>query len=116
MPLGRVGVIRIESVPALAGYAGGAAIFIVSKFEDLRSVIIPIFNTYPLLTTKALDFLDFQKAIEIKHKSSTRKLTSKDLNSILTIKSNMNSSRKIDNSSLNTVCLRQGAVPAISAP
>ena len=113
MPLGRVGVIRIESVPALAR---GAAIFIVSKFEDLRSVIIPIFNTYPLLTTKALDFLDFQKAIEIKHKSSTRKLTSKDLNSILTSKSNMNSSRKIDNSSLNTVCLRQGAVPAISAP
>jgi hypothetical protein len=89
-----VGVIRIES---------DSAIYIVSKLEDLRSVIIPIFITYPLLTTKSLDFLDFQKAIEIKHKSSTKKLTSKDLNSILTIKSNMNSSRKIDNFSLNTL-------------
>lgn len=39
-----------------------AASFKVSKLEDIASVIIPIFNEFPLQTTKYLDFISFKDA------------------------------------------------------
>lgn len=38
-----VGIIRIE---------GNSAIYIISKLKDLIEIIVPLFSTYPLLSTK----------------------------------------------------------------
>ena len=38
----------------------------VSDLISIREDLFPIFDTFPLLTTKALDYYDFKKAIEIK--------------------------------------------------
>ena len=39
------------------------------------TIIIPLFNQYPLLTTKYLDFLDWAKAASISTKAGTREIT-----------------------------------------
>jgi hypothetical protein len=40
--------------------------FIVEKYEDIKNVICPLFKTFPLHTSKKLDFEDFYKAVLIK--------------------------------------------------
>jgi len=35
----------------------------VQRFEDILQVIIPIFDSYTLQTTKVLDFMDFRAAV-----------------------------------------------------
>src|SRR6266852_1390857 len=42
-----------------------SAKYSVSAFQDIVSIILPIFNLYPLQTTKALYFADFSEAVKI---------------------------------------------------
>ena len=65
----------------------------VTDLNSIRDVLLPIFDKYPLLTTKTLDLSDFKKAIEIKLNSPTPKLNNTDLTNISTIKNGMNLSR-----------------------
>jgi len=91
-----VGIIRIE---------GDSAIYIISKLKDLIEIIIPLFSTYPLLSTKHLDFESFKQALDIKNKTNTSKLILEDLNSIIDIKSNMNRNRIVIESTLSEMTL-----------
>nr|YP_010555502.1 LAGLIDADG endonuclease [Ramaria rubella]UYR22250.1 LAGLIDADG endonuclease [Ramaria rubella] len=79
-----IGVLKIE---------GDSAIYVVSKLKDLIEIIIPLFITYPLLSTKRLDYESLTEAIDIKNKSNTSKLSLKNLKSIIDIKSSMNRNR-----------------------
>lgn len=60
-----IGVIRIE---------GESALFVVSDIKSIKEVLLPIFSLFPLLTSKALDYADFLRAINIRLNSSTPKL------------------------------------------
>jgi LAGLIDADG endonuclease len=68
--------------------------FIVEKYADIRNVICPIFNSYPLHTSKRLDFEDFNKAVLIKD-SINKKLSKTDMERIIYLKNGMNSNREI---------------------
>ena len=68
--------------------------FIVEKYADIRNVICPIFNSYPLHTSKRLDFEDFNKAVLIKD-SINKKLSETDMERIISLKNGMNSNREI---------------------
>lgn len=54
-----IGAVRINKT-------GQSAIFVVNSFEEINSVVIPIFNEFPLQTTKYLDFTSFKHAAIIK--------------------------------------------------
>jgi len=43
-----------------------SALFIVSNFNEIIKVILPIFEAFPLQTSKNLDFICFSKAAKIK--------------------------------------------------
>jgi len=64
----------------------------ITKISIITKIIIPLFNKYPLLGVKNLDYLDWCKTanlfIEGKH------LTNEGLNLIKEIKSGMNTGRK----------------------
>ena len=66
--------------------------FIVTKHNDLAKVIIPIFNQYPLMSSKSLDFKEFCKVSTMTEKP----LTSDDYKEIEKIKSGMNKGRNMD--------------------
>ena len=66
-------------------------IFVVYKFEDIISVIIPIFTYANLITTKSMDFLDFKAAALIKQANPV--LTEELKNEILSLKNQMNTKR-----------------------
>lgn len=84
-----------------------SAMFCVEKLDEIVRVIIPVFQEFPLQTTKFLDFTSFSEAVLIKWNSDTRgeggirpvKIVSrKDMVKILTLKTSMNSGRlTIDN-------------------
>ena len=64
---------------------------VVNKFTDIESIIIPLFENYPLQGNKQLDFEDFCKAaLAIKNKEH---LTVEGLEFIKKIKSGMNTGR-----------------------
>ena len=65
--------------------------FAVTVFSDIIHKIIPLFNEYPLIGNKKLDFLDFVKIAEIV--KSKDHLTKEGLEKIKVINSNMNSRR-----------------------
>lgn len=65
-----------------------AATFCVTKISDIRNILIPIFEEFPLNGQKYLDYLAFKEAISIKLDSLK---SYKDL--IIRIKSNMNTTR-----------------------
>ena len=69
--------------------------FLVSKYQDLYEIVIPVLSKYFFTTSKYLDFQEFKKASEIKKYSffEKRVLNKEELNQILSIKSNMNSKR-----------------------
>lgn len=69
--------------------SGNTVTFIVQRFEDILQVIIPIFDTYSLLTTKVLDFMDFRTAVM--HKQQCGVLTYDVIAMILSLKNGMNS-------------------------
>jgi LAGLIDADG endonuclease len=66
--------------------------FVVQDFSDIRDVICPIFEKFPLLTSKRLDFQDFHKAVLIKNKNN---LSNTDKERIILLKNGMNSKREI---------------------
>ncbi len=76
------------------------AIFSVSKFGDITSVIIPIFKEFPLQTTKYLDFISFLDAALIKLNSNkerlaggAKNLSKRELVQLKKLKESMNSGR-----------------------
>jgi hypothetical protein len=68
--------------------------FVVEKYADIRSVICPIFQSYPLHTSKRLDFEDFNKAVFIKDHIN-KNLSDADMEKIVSLKNGMNSNRKL---------------------
>lgn len=69
--------------------------FVVEKHEDLKNIICPIFNTFPLHTSKRLDFEDFYKAFLIKDSARAKTLCNKDKERIVSLKNGMNLKRNI---------------------
>ena len=65
--------------------------YIVTKFWDIESKIIPFFNHYSLRGAKLLDFIDFKKSAEIIKVKGHR--TQDGLTEILKIKAGMNRGR-----------------------
>jgi pentatricopeptide repeat protein len=49
-------------------YLGSAVNFVVTKFSDITEKIIPFFDKYPLRGSKAKDFSDFCKVVELMKK------------------------------------------------
>lgn len=68
--------------------------FTVEKYEDIKNVICPLFKTFPLHTSKKLDFEDFYKAVLIKDHIK-KDLSDSEREKILAIKNGMNSKREI---------------------
>ena len=59
-----IGVIRIE---------GESALLVVSDLKSIKEVIIHIFLLFNLITSKAKDYADFLREINIRLNSSTPK-------------------------------------------
>lgn len=74
-----------------------SAVFYVVNFDDIIRVIIPLFQEFPLQTSKYLDFTCFSKAALIKSESpeGIRKISKTDLFEIKKLKETMNSKRLI---------------------
>ena len=70
---------------------GTTAVFVVQDLEQIKNVIIPIFDNNNLLTVKVLDYLSFKEAITIKGDSN--KLSDDQFNKIKYIKANINLKR-----------------------
>jgi hypothetical protein len=64
----------------------------ISRFQDIKNIIVPFFNKYPIQGNKRLDFLDFCKVVDLIEKKKDY-LTSGGLDQILLIKSGMNTDR-----------------------
>lgn len=76
------------------------ALYFVTKFEDITSVLIPIFQEFPLQTSKYLDFSCFSEAAFIKSNSEKKSngsalLSNIDLIKLKKLKESMNSKRII---------------------
>lgn len=73
-----------------------SASFVVNKFKDLLDIIIPIFQEFPLQTSKYLDFTCFYEAILIKLKVE-KHLLKKDMGLLKQkkLKESMNSKRLV---------------------
>jgi hypothetical protein len=74
-------------------YQNNSAIdYKVSRINDLTEILIPIFDKYPVLGAKNLDYQDFKKAaVLIKNGEH---LTEEGMINILKLKENMNKGRK----------------------
>lgn len=73
-----------------------SALFFISKFEDINTVLIPLFKNYPLQTTKYLDFISFADAASIILNSRNLKnknLSTLDLEKLISLKQSANSKR-----------------------
>lgn len=89
-----------QLIKSLIEYFGAGHVYIskevvdfrIKKFEDLTTKVIPLFEKYPIIGIKALDFADWCKAAElIKNKAH---LTTEGLNQISLLKHGMNKGRK----------------------
>jgi len=67
--------------------------FIVENYADIKNVICYIFKSFPLHTSKKLDFLSFYEVLLIKATSKT--ISDTDMEKIVSIKNSMNSKREI---------------------
>lgn len=65
--------------------------YVVQSYKEIKDVICTIFNTYPLHTSKKLDFYNFFEAVFI-HK---KKLSKADMDRIVYLKDTMNTKREI---------------------
>jgi hypothetical protein len=70
----------------------GTIDFKVTKISNIRDVIVPFFNKYPLQGVKSKDFADFCKAVDIV--SNKAHLSKEGLDQIRIIKNRMNTNRK----------------------
>jgi hypothetical protein len=67
--------------------------YVVYKFDDILTKIIPFFDTYPLKGKKLLDFYDFKKIATMTEKNTKCDENSDLLKEIIIIKKNMNRNR-----------------------
>jgi len=67
--------------------------FVVSKLKDISEKIIPIFNKYPLQSSKKLDYNDFCEILKLMENKSH--LTLDGMIKINKIKLKMNKKRRI---------------------
>lgn len=68
--------------------------FRVTKFNDIKNIIIPFFQKYQIHGFKALDFADFCKVAEMMNKREH--LSAEGLEEIKQIKARMNLGRKLN--------------------
>lgn len=90
-----------------------SALFFVSKFEDITSVLIPLFKKFPLQTTKYLDFLSFEKAASIILNSKNLKnkyLSSLDLEKLINLKQSINTKRLSINEQENRLLIEKVSI------
>jgi hypothetical protein len=80
-----VGNVTVESSRYRCSYT-------VQNYGDIKNVICPIFRSFPLHTSKRLDFENFFEAILIKDKI---KLSNTDMSKIVSLKDTMNTKREI---------------------
>lgn len=80
-----VGTVTLESSRNRCSY-------IIQDYEQIKSVICPIFSAFPLHTSKRLDFEIFFKAVFIK---DNKKLSNTDMSKIVSLKNTMNTKREI---------------------
>ena len=73
--------------------------FIVTKFNDINTIIIPFFKKYPIFGLKSKDFNDFVKVAELIQTKAH--LTKEGIEKIKQIKSGMNKNKDINNSLLS---------------
>lgn len=72
--------------------SGDRVSYEVTKISDLENKIIPLFNQFPILGVKALDYSDFCRAVSLR---TDNKLSPEDkLEPIRIIKAGMNKGRK----------------------
>ena len=77
--------------------------FIVTKFNDINSIIIPFFNKYPILGSKLRDYLDFVRVAELIQKKAFLTTGTGGLEKIKQIKSSMNKGRSQMYKNYNTI-------------
>lgn len=69
-------------------------VFIISRIEDIKEVLIPVFEQFPLNTKKYLDYLAFKKAFFMYINRNTSNLNKEDLfRDIIQLKDSMNDKR-----------------------
>jgi hypothetical protein len=72
-----------------------ASYFIISDVSEIKSILLPIFDNFPLNTTKHLDYLCFKEAINIDLKKIKEpEIRKKMVNHIIHLKNNMNKYRE----------------------
>lgn len=80
-----VGTVTLESSRDRCSY-------IIQNYEEIKNIICPIFNAFPLHTSKKLDFENFSQAVSIK---DNKKLSDTDMSKIVSLKNTMNTKREI---------------------
>lgn len=89
----------LESMKATLGCGGisidrNTLVFSISKLDEIKRVIIPLFEQFPLNTKKHLDYLAFKKAFHMYEDRKTSSSTKQDLfKDIVRIKDSMNDKR-----------------------
>jgi len=84
-----IGVVSIKS---------NTCIFSIHSFQHIVDVLVPIFDKYPLITHKQLDYRDWRIAVLLKKNSATSNksyfsIAPETFNKIVKIKENMNRNR-----------------------
>jgi hypothetical protein len=70
-------------------------VFTISQLSDIETILIPLFEKFPLNTTKNLDYLNFKKAFFMFKNRKSSALNLPDLyQEILVLKDTMNEKRK----------------------
>ena len=79
----------------LVSIRGTTASFRVHSFQKILECLLPIFDKFPLLTLKQLDYRDWIKAIILKklEQQNNRSISIETLKKITEIKNNMNKKR-----------------------
>lgn len=80
-----VGTVTLESSRNRCSY-------IIQDYEEIKNIICPIFNAFPLHTSKRLDFENFAQAVFIK---DNKQLSDAGLSKIVSLKNTMNTKREI---------------------
>ncbi|WP_431999002.1 LAGLIDADG family homing endonuclease [Streptomyces fungicidicus] len=69
-------------------------VFTISQLSDIERILIPLFEKFPLNTTKYLDYLDFKEAFFLFKNRKSNELSIQQIYlNIIELKQNMNSNR-----------------------
>lgn len=96
----QLGVGQVRSHPTFCEY-------VVSDLHSLNTVIVPLFLTHGLLTTKHLDLIDFNQVLSIVVASGTSRLTGLEYDKVRAITAGMNRGR---------TCFDNAPIPSIVNP